>query len=541
MAVRTPVKHLATPKKERTETEYLALGEFPIRNRQPRGKQMLGEVMAYDKESNSYTVIGRGEPGGGRKPGGQQYRGVGRKTEAPGTVTQLALGTPVVLNFTLGFPYIDGVLKVDEFPANLKGPNAPPKVGGSKSRTASPITPGTGGSSGGGSCAGYYRSPGEPDDTVPGDKILITPDGNWIGALRGKESTLFGGVKAQIRCLGAQELIQVYCEDYELYTGFGQLVIANEEGRSGLRFDAAPDQKTESGGKEKLWRFSVEIGDAGDFFSLQVKGADGSLKSKIHISADGQLTLLGTNGVHIINGGKSPSFEEVAGPVIRKYQNTVSEEIGGAVAKTLNSTLTENISESRNVVIGHNDGAMINNHQIVSIGGMQDWTINGGDPATCTPASVAADIKVINGSYIIRVGNSKLGAGPAAIPGFRAFVHNGEALIGEDPNPANPTTYAMVSLNTTLPNSIGLGCVVDPANMFYAKNPGGALHAAMFEPLQILFNTLIPMLDAHTHTCASPGSPTSPALAPANPGGFSAAISNAVITAIMSKRVVIGL
>jgi hypothetical protein len=525
MATNTSVKHLASPKRPKTDQEKLALGEAPVSNPEPRGRKCFGEVLGYNQRNDSYTVVTRGDSGGG-KPGGQQLRGIPRKVEDPGHVSPLAVGTTVIIDFSTGTAYIDGVLNINASRTIVEnGPRKPKKFGGSTSVT-------TVDSTGDDESPGYYRFPYLPDDAIAGDDALCTPDGNYIGALRGKESIIYGSEKSQVQCLGSKDLVRVVCEDYEHFSSFGELTIANAEGRSGLKFVAGADQLHESGGKENLWTFNLAIGDEGDFFLLEVKGEDGSTKSKIHISADGRLTLLGTNGVHIINAGKSPSYEEVGSDVHRKYKGQVNEEIDGPVSKKLSSTKTETISESKSVVIGHNDTRTVNNHQILSVGGRQETTITGDSALTANPLSIAVDAKVLNGSYVMDVGNPLSGSTPAAKAGYRVFVHNGEVLLGANPDPLAATTAAFVSLNTMVPNSIGLGCIADPTNPFAGSSPM-IYHAMLFEPFSSMFTTLIALLDSHVHTTA--WGPSGPAMAP-SPAAFSSALSSLLPT-LMSVRV----
>jgi hypothetical protein len=528
MSTRTSVKHLASPKRAKTENEKLALGEMPVSNSEPKGRKCLGEIAGYNQRNDSYIVITRGDPGGG-KAGGQQLRGVPRKVDNPGHVAPLALGTVVIVDFGLGFPYIDGTLNVDASRTIVEnGPRKPKKFGGPNSVTSVDMT-------GDDNSPGYYRHPYVPDDAIAGDNALCTPDGNFVGALRGKESTMYGSEKAQVQCLGSKDLVRVVCEDYEHFSSFGELTIANYEGRAGLRFTGGADQLHESGGKENLPTFKIAIGDEGDFFDLSVLGEDGSTKAQIHISADGRLTLLGLNGVHLVNGGNSPSYEEVGSDTHRKVKGAVSEEIEGAVTKTLLSTKTEKISESSSTVIGHNETRTVNNHQIVSIGGRQEYTITGDSAVKANPLSIAGNINILNGSYVINVGDSLAGATPAAKAGYRIFVHNGEIMLGADPNPFTSTIAAYVSLNTTKPNSVALGGIADTLNPYYSKNPA-VKHPVLFEPFSTFLTTLIALLDSHTH--GTKFGPSDPSSAP-SPGGFASALSSQ-IAGLPSIRVAIG-
>lgn len=516
-------KHLTSKPKPKSETARLAAGELPVGNAEPRGRKLIGEVLKYNQKKDSYTVITRGDPGKGGKPGMQQLLGVPRKVESPGIIAPLPSGTTVVVDFGLGFPYIDGVLNVNSSQTIVeKGSSKPIRFGGTSSVTsdkqlnddASP---------------GYFRFPGAPEDALPGDHALVSPDGNYVAALRGKESSLFGSTKAQIRALGDKDLVQIVCEDYENFNGFGDLRIYNAQGRAGLRFDAGADQKTQSGGAEKQWTFTLAIGDEGDFFLMEVKGDDGSTKAKFHITSDGQVTLMGANGVHILNGGKAPSFEEVGSDSVKRYKGNYSAEHDAPVSRTMKSTYALKVSESKSQIIGHNDSKMVNNHQTVSIGGNQYVTITGGNPLTAEPTNIAVDMKVLNGSYLLEIGDPLAGANTAsALAGYSVFVHNGEIILGENPSPmATPSTLAMVSLNTKLPNSVALGGLANPMS----TNPA-MLHACLFEPLSIMLTGLLAMLDGHTHTTA--WGPSGPPIVPFSPS-FSSGLPN-----IQSVRVLIG-
>lgn len=517
------IKHLASPKTAKGEVARLASGELPITNTEVRGRKCLGEILKYNQKKDSYTVITRGDPGKGGKAGMQQLLGVPRKVESPGLIAPLPAGTTVIVDFALGSPYIDGVLNLNSSKTTVeKGSNKPIRFGGTSTVTSEQqlnddTTP------------GYFRFPGAPEDALPGDHALVTPEGNYIAALRGKESTMYGSMKAQVRALGDKDLVQVICEDYESYTGFGNLRIYNAQGRAGLRFDGGADQKTQSGGSEELWTFTVAIGDEGDFFLMEVKGTDGSTKAKFHITSDGQVTILGMNGVHILNGGKSPSFEEVGSDSVKRYKGSYTAEYDAPVSHTMKSTYTVNVSESQSQVIGHNNSRMVNNHETVSIGGNLNMTVTGGDPLTAKPTNVAVDMKVLNGSYILEIGDPLAGANTAsALAGYSVFVHNGDIVLGENPSPlATPATLATVSLNSKLPNSIALGGCANPMS----TNPA-VLHACMFEPISTLLTALITWLDTHTHTTA--WGPSSPPIVP------STSTLTSMVPGVMSTRVLIG-
>lgn len=517
------VKHLAS---DNPTTQSLASGGFPLSGGAfQTQKKELAEVLTYFSQSNTYRVKTRGAPGNPNQPPGKLVT-VPRKVENPNVTAPLAKGTVVILCWDLGFPFIDGVLNVGSTRDQVeKGVKPVPKLG-----VAGSTVPDSG--TGGG---GYYRFPGMPDDALPGDFAAVTPDGNYIAALQGKESAMYGSEKAQVRVFGNEGLVRTICENFEQLSSLGMLEIKNDGGRCNLKFRAAADQLTESGGAEEQWTFHLDIGDKGDFFDMRVTTPSGATLSRFYMSADGHVEVLGVNGVSIINAGKSPRQEDDGGDVIRRVQGNVTETVQGSITQATSSKRVSEVSEDDRLMVGHNRTASVNNHDIASIGGNVTHTINGGDPLTATPLNTAVDLKVLNGSYRLDIGNPLHGASPAAMAGYGLFVHNGAVTFGQDPSPLSiPALLASVSLNTILPNSVALGGTVD-RNPATTTNPA-MLHACMFEPLAALLSTLIALLDSHTH--ATSWGPSGPAMAPV-PGGFATAISP-MSPLIQSLRVLIG-
>lgn len=100
-----------------------------------------------------------------------------------------------------------------------------------------------------------------------------------------------------------------------------------------------------------------------------------------------------------------------------------------------------------------------------------------------------------------------------------------------------PTTQAAVALNTTLPNSIGLGCIpTGPwATPDMQLNPPTDF-AMLYTKWAALMAKLITMLDTHTHSTS--WGPSGPAMAP-SPGSFNMQVSP-MLTPVKSVRVCIG-
>lgn len=96
-------------------TRSLALGEFPTSKGPDVPSRQLAEIRGYDSRNNSYTVRTRGVGGDPKEPGGRLLHGVPRKLENPGTVSPLEVGIIVILDMSLGFPFISGTLNIRAF------------------------------------------------------------------------------------------------------------------------------------------------------------------------------------------------------------------------------------------------------------------------------------------------------------------------------------------------------------------------------------------------------------------------------------------
>jgi len=517
------IKHLGSD----VDTRALALGEYPVSTNPQSKKDELAEVMAYSQKYDSYIVVTRGSGGDAGQPGRRQLRGIPRKVDRPGRVTPLPVGTIVVVNWELGFPYIDGVLNVNTVRGDVEG------------GVQEPFTIGESGASFNVEDAseeeaqGYYRFPGAPSDVVGGDWVELTPDGNYIAACRSNYNVMSAGKsqKAKFEQFGfpdpRQDLTRLTTGDYELITDFGVLEMYNEGGRCGLSFKAAPDQLTQSGGGEEQWTFTLDIGDAGDFFNMLVKNTEGQTQAQFHISADGRVSILGTNGLQLINGGEAPKHEETAGPVIQRLLDSFTSEIEGFFKRQIKSSRTVRVSENDIEVVGGKKSTSIIGDEYKSVGGYRQETLTGGPAAAANPTNVAVETQILHGSYHLEVGNPEFPylANPAAQAGMTFAVNSGEITLGQNPSlTAIPALKSNVSLNSLYPNSIALGGTANPLS----TNPA-LFHAVIFETLQSFMTAMMGMFDAHVHS--SVGSVPSTLMTPT----LSFMLPN-----IMSTRVLIG-
>lgn len=507
------VKHLASSDQP---TEELASGKFPVSDFFSKQPKRLAEVLTYYPQYNTYKVKPHGVSGNSKIGAGTPFV-VPRKVENPNVTAPLENGTMVILDYAAGIgPYIDGCVNVAASKDVVENSTKPAPT---LTQKGADFAPGDKT----GADAGYWRYPGMPADALEGDWAAVTPSGNYIAALLGKECTMYGSQMAQISVFGASGIARIICDQLELWNSMGKLSMVNDGGRGKFSFKLAADQLTEFGADNENWTFHLDIGDEGDFFDMRMTRPDGSLLSRLYFSSDGRVEIMGINGVHFTNAGNSPRFDTDGGDVHRKIGGQLKEVVEGPISQKTSGKRVVQVSEDDRTTVGHNQSTSINNHQIHSVGGNVQHTVTGGSAAEANPTNVAVFMKVLNGSYTLDIGNSLDGASPGAMAGYNLFVHNGEITIGEDPF-GTPATKAVVSLNTLQQNSVVLG-----------GNPTSAFqHACIAEPLLQMLNTLLGLLESHQHNTIV--GPTNSLVAP----GVFSALSTSLPKA-QSVRVLIGL
>jgi hypothetical protein len=485
---------------------YLSPGKKKdTKKKEPTPAEELAEIASYDSSTNSYVVITRGVGGDSDHPGGRQLVNIPRRVDNPHATVPLEEGALVVINWGLGFPYIAGVLPI-EYGNDIRqhslstSPNiTPPKP--------KPI--------------GDFRTPQMPKDVVPGDWIQASPDGNRIGALRGGYNIMDGGsaTKAKIETLGTKDLIRMTCDNLEVITGFGVLEAYNAEGHCGIKLRGGMDQLNESGGDAEQWTFKLDIGESGNYFNLEVCTPAGQTKAKLNITTDGQVTVLATNGLNLVNGGNAPISVEGASDLILKLLGGITSIVQGAVTENFSNSRDTTVSNKNSLIVGADNVQQTVGNSFETVGENYQSVITGGPTTDAKPKNIAVQTDILNGSVFIDVGNIKKGANPAAQAGYTVAVHNGKITLGKDPSlTAAPTLQASVALNTSDNRSVALGGTTETA----------MYNAVLYQPLMQVLQMIVSMFDAHVQAPYSP--PTTPMSASVLP----------LINQIMSQRVLIG-
>lgn len=224
----------------------------------------------------------------------------------------------------------------------------------------------------------------------------------------------------------------------------------------------------------------------------------------------------------------------VAGNQTYRYEGDVTTFVTGSTYNTVEGSETEEISGTVAKTVGIDSVDLVNRDKITNVGGVYKQIISGGSPLTANPTNVSYEMHMVNGSANFHVGDPRDGSVPTALPGFNIYTYNGMITLGS--NPTMPASQCAISLNTLLPNSIGLGCVVPGAWSSSPPTNPPTDFAMLYTKWLAIMQSLITLLDTHTHSTA--WGPSGPSMAPA-PGGFNTALTGMLATA-KSLRVCIG-
>ncbi|RLI85479.1 MAG: hypothetical protein DRP01_06130 [Archaeoglobales archaeon] len=517
--------------------QLIRLGGQPVSGQMyTQSGSVFALIDSYDDATKSYTVVTEGSKKNPANGGGQKITGVARKTLSPGDNASLPPNTNVIVNFDLGIPIIDGLIPASARRDVVEGaPDIAPRVAGLEPE-------GTGASFG--SPSGYYRNPSDPIGLFAGDWCQATEDGNFLAVLRGKLTKLFGGAQAQIMASGLHNLIRTVCENCDHFSSIGELRIANVNGRANLSFRAAADQMQEAGGDLENWTFHLDIGDAGKLFNMRVTSADGRVEqAQFKITPDGEVRFFGKTGFVFQTGGRWS--ETIGGDRVSRIDGANVKYVGRYDSTSIDGDRGASIAGSESKMVGVDETTTVNRDKMTSVGGQLSVTVSGGSVADATPANRAVEMKVLNGSYVITIGDIVAGGSPTAFASYRLYVHNGHIIIGEDP--LNLASFlggvCSVNLNTMGEGSIGLGCIVPAAGAYEDKDSATQFNtptdSAMLYNKWLLFaEALIGALDSHTHQTA--WGPSLPAEVPTGTvKGFDAILS-ALLTPVKSLRVRMG-
>lgn len=363
----------------------------------PSRKGGQGVIKSINKETHSYEVMAIGSDA--------PLQGVARLMASPGDARMLPMGCRVALSYEYGQPLIVGCL--------------PHTVGREDNRKDVNITGETitGGAAdvGGGEAHGNYRTPHMPRDLGPGDEGIVSPEGNFVGALQGGVNLMKSGM-AEVRTHMINDMLELLCRNYRLHTDMGISEIKNEAGRVSWSFRGGADQLTETGGDQENWSIRMDLGAEGDLFNFELTKPDGGSLFKLHVDSDGKLEIFAKDGLDEFSGADKVTKILANRECVIKGDD--KQVLGGSQDKVINGNRATTLGGSDTTTVGNDHTQSIMRNQTINVGGQLKETAVGGDPTVATPLNVARATNIVNGSWEVNIGDPLDGGNPAALAGY---------------------------------------------------------------------------------------------------------------------------
>lgn len=368
----------------------------------------LAEVLSYNTGTHTAVV---------RTHRGRPLRDVPQLRTGPGAFENFDIGTTVVISWDLGFPVIIGCMS---FLASGLGIVSPPVVTGiSGLGDDNPVLSTQGSNS--------YKPPYAPTDLTQGDWARVGTMGNHVAVLEGGISSM-GSPSAMVRSLGLAGVLQFIMRTSQTYSDFGEWHVENDQGRTSFILRAGANQTTQTGVDEQHWTIRIDLGASGDLFNFVITEPDGRVVFRLHVTSDGRVQLYGDGGVDISSGAGAGGIaeQEIAGGREVHVGNDDTLTVGGSRATRIDRTDETTVATDKTTVVGGAETRFVNGDVTSSVGGVQTDVVAGGTPADATPGRVARTTKLVNGGWLIDIGNPRDGAAVSALAGYKLRTSLGD-------------------------------------------------------------------------------------------------------------------
>jgi len=432
----------------------------------------FGIVVTYQADNYTATV---------RTSAGRTLTGVPRLRSSPGEIAPLAPGTPVLLNFDYGAPFILGVLSapLGNDPADNKFSLTDTEGFGGQGLNKTALDTGS-----------DYRNAQEPSDVVPGDWVQLGSNGNSIGVLAGGVNVMRSTPLAQIRTHLINDLVEIISRNFRHITDMGEFTVQNNDGRINMRFRGGSDQRSEAGPDEENWTIKFDLGAEGDLLNFELCTPEGQTLFRFHVDSEGKCEIFGINGVAIHSGNLTggTAVETVTGNKRQSFLGNHETEVSGTQKHTVRGGVETNVLGDHTLSAGNDVRTQALRDYGLSAGRNMYVAVQGND----TGESLIFDIA--SGNYFVNIGGVN---SPNPKSGFtmKTFAGdmNHESTAGGNFNITSllgilqsKTRKAVLSTNN-IPDSVILG--------------GSALtsHIVKYEQLEQHLMLLYQLLDTHVH------------------------------------------
>ncbi len=366
-----------------------------------RPRWELATVVTYNSATHTAAV---------RTREGRPLKDVPQLRSGPNDFEHLPQGTGVVVSWDLGFPAIIGCINfVSERQAALQPTNI---TGVDGVGDDNPLQPTQGSQS--------FKPPLAPTDLTEGDWARTGTHGNHVAVLEGGLSSL-GSPSALFRSIGLSGVLQLIGRALQTFTDFGEWKTVNDQGRTSFILRAGASQSTQSGMDEQHWTIRLDVGDSGDLFDLRITDPIGKNLFRFHVGADGQVQLYGEGGVDISSGPTKDAStrHDIAGSRTTTIGGSESVTTKGDHGHVVSGNMTETVGGDKSIAIEGSSGRLVQNDETIATGGKRTDVVTGGDPLSARPGNLAIETRLVNGGWLVDIGNPSQGANITAQAGFQ--------------------------------------------------------------------------------------------------------------------------
>ena len=427
---------------------------------------------------------------------------MGRIKTGAGDLDLLPIGTPVRVDFSLGDPYIDGVLP-------LSVPEDPEEevesIGDPASQTAADLSQNNYGVN--------YRTPGEPVDLMAGDCVMRAPQGAMVSALHGRVAFMRGSRLAEMFLYGEDNHGELHTGTWRHWTWMGYSQIEKIGSAMNYRWRGSPTQVTPTAGDSVKYAVQLDVGASGDLIDLRVVNPTNQTLFRLHVNSQGRCELFAAGGIDQTGGGSStrPHVERRHGDSELVLRGRRTETIEGRHQ-------TEHRSGFVTEVIGNRD-LRVSQDLVMEIGRATEQHTGGGKVET-----VGGDLRVTvgtpgaNNTVTERVfgSTSRTVTGDTAdtLVGSRTHTTGGsvtDTVTGTRAlNSVGATTVAASTIGFTTTGGAFTVSSSLPADG--VKLGSGTSHVTKWEQLVPVIQSLVTMIDNHVHI-VTPATLVLPAMA----------------------------
>jgi hypothetical protein len=355
----------------RQATQGDTTGVTPDASEQRRGAGLFHRPPAHHERATVFDVDARRHSYDVVTNQGRRLSGIGRMRTSPGDRSLIPLHTPVRINWSLGTPYIDGILpyETSEVPSDQAGSVTDmPDHGGQD-----PVLDRN--------MLANFRGAGEPNDILPGDSVHQSPDGATLAALHGKLAIARGSQLAQLRLFGETDSVELISGQYRHVTWMGESKVTNDDGRTSFTWRGGSNQLTQTGADEERYTLRLDAGASGDLFNFEVTTPQGQPLFRFHVDPHGRLTLLTAGGFEHLSGS-SPSHEHprnVQGNEVVDIAGTHALHVRGRQLVRVDQDHSFESAGNSAIVVGNDQNTVVMRNLHLQVNGLRLENVRGND------------------------------------------------------------------------------------------------------------------------------------------------------------------